>query len=174
MVSPQSAIYVVGDLSALMLETFVPERFATQVHRRLPAQVRFEAMPGEGFPALVDEVSPVLDSASRTLRIRLVFSPGPSGRPDPRIKAGMFATLSLAIASRRDVPLVPREAVINTYGSSIVFVVRDDMTAERREITTGLEDEAYFEVLDGLAAGERVVSAGQNFLSQGDTLRIVE
>jgi RND family efflux transporter MFP subunit len=173
-VSGQTAICVVGDLAALAVETFVPERFSTRVEPGLPAQVSFEAMPNENFAAQVDEVSPVLDPASRTLRIRLRFTPGPSGRVDPRIKAGMFGTVSLVTDSRRNVPVIPRVAAINTYGNWIAFVVREDNTVERRFLTLGLESEATLEVLEGLRAGERVVTAGQNFLSDGDTVRVVE
>jgi multidrug efflux pump subunit AcrA (membrane-fusion protein) len=173
-VSGQTVICVVGDLSTLAVETFVPERFSTSVRPGLPALVSFEAMPHENFAAVVDEVSPVLDPASRTLRIRLRFTPGPSGRADSRIKAGMFGTVSLATSSRRDVPVIPRSAAINTYGNWIAFVIREDNTVERRFLALGLEEEVSLEVTEGLAAGERVVTAGQNFLSDGDTVRIVE
>jgi RND family efflux transporter MFP subunit len=173
-VSSQTVVYVVGDLSALAVETFVPERFSTSVRTGLPAQISFEAMPNESFSAAVDEVSPVLDPASRTLRIRLRFTPGASGRVDSRIKAGMFGTVSLVTSSRRDVPVVPRAAVINTYGNWVAFVVRADSTAERRVLRLGLEDETGFEVLEGLNLGEQVVTAGQNFLSEGDPVRIIE
>jgi multidrug efflux pump subunit AcrA (membrane-fusion protein) len=169
-VTVQTAVYVVGDLSSLMVETFVPERFSNAARRGLEAQVSLEALPGELFPAVVDEVSPVLDPASRTLRIRLKFP----GRTDPRIKAGMFATVSLVTNTRRDVPVIPREAVINTYGSWIVFTVNEENTAVRREISLGLENERFVEVLSGLEPGELVVSAGQNFLSDGDPVRIIE
>jgi multidrug efflux pump subunit AcrA (membrane-fusion protein) len=173
-VSGQTVIYVVGDLAALAVEAFVPERFSTKVRPGLPAQVSFEAMPGETFAAEVDEVSPVLDPASRTLRIRLRFTPGPSGRADPRIKAGMFGTVSLVTDSRQGVPVIPRSAAVNTYGNWIAFVVKEDNTVERRFLTLGLEDETTLEILEGLATGERVVTAGQNFLSGGDSVRIVE
>jgi multidrug efflux pump subunit AcrA (membrane-fusion protein) len=169
-VSAGTAVYVVGNLDSLVVETFVPERFSTAVRMGLGAQVSFEAMPGERFAAAVSELSPVLDPASRTLRIRLQFQ----GRADPRIRAGMFATVSLVTSSRSNIPVIPRAAVINTYGSWIVFVVTEDNIAERREISLGLENEEFVEVVQGLAPGERVVSQGQNFLSHGDIVRIVE
>jgi membrane fusion protein, multidrug efflux system len=169
-VSTQTAVYVVGDLSTLMIETFVPERFSSAAQRGLKAQVFLQAFPGEAFEATVQEVSPVLDPASRTVRIRLGFA----SPMDARIKAGMYATVSLVTNSRRDVPVIPRVAVINTYGSWIVFTVDDRNIASRRVITLGLENENYVEVLSGIEVGDRVVSAGQNFLSDGDPVRIVE
>ena len=169
-VTTQTAVVVLGDLSSLMIETFVPERFANAAQRGLSAQVFLEAFPGEMFVAAVDEVSPVLDAASRTLRIRLRFS----GSMDSRIKAGMFASVSLVTSTRRNVPVIPRGAVINTYGSWIVFTVDDRNIASRREILLGLENESFVEILGGLEVGDLVVSAGQNFLSDGDLVRIVE
>lgn len=173
-VTLQDPVYVVGDLSSLVIETFVPERFSQAVRPGLSARVIMESLPGETFRASVDEVSPALDPASRTVRIRLVFgAPGGGGRADPRIKAGMFATLSLVTNVRRDVTVIPREAAINR-GSWIVFVVDGQNTARRREIAPGLESETHMEVTGGIEPGEVVVTGGQNFLSDGDPVRIVE
>ncbi|MCL2129259.1 MAG: efflux RND transporter periplasmic adaptor subunit [Treponema sp.] len=169
-VTTSTPIYIIGDLSRLMVETYVPERFSNIARRGLTAQVFLEALPGEIFQAAVEELSPVLDPASRTLRIRLRFT----GAQDARIKAGMFATVSLVTNTRRDVPVIPRGAVINTYGHWIVFTVDEQNTASRRELSLGLENEELIEVVDGLEEGELVVSQGQNFLSDGDLVRVVD
>jgi multidrug efflux pump subunit AcrA (membrane-fusion protein) len=170
-----SVICVVGNLTDLRVETSVPERYSVSMRMGLPAQVSFEAMPGEVFAAEVIELSPVLDPASRTRRIQLRLVPDRTGRVDPRILAGMFATVSLVTNSRTDVPVISRAALIQTYGTWIVFVVPEDSsTARRREVTLGLEGETIVEILTGLEAGEQVVSEGQNFLTDGDPVRIVE
>jgi len=169
-VATQTTVYVVGDLSRLIIETHVPERFSNSIRLGLSAQISLEALPGITFPAVVEEMSPVLNTTSRTLRIRLGFS----GRMDPRIKAGMFATVSLVTSARTNVPVIPRSAVINTYGSMIVFTVNERNIATRREVILGLESENFVEVASGLKAGDIVVSAGQNFLTDGDLVRIVD
>ena len=168
-VTSQSGIYVVGDLSSLLVETHIPERFVASVQQGQRANLWFEALPGEVFTAEVFELNPVLDPASRTMRIRLRFT-----NPDSRIRAGMFATISLVTNRRVNVPVIPRMSVINTYDSWIVFVADEDNIARRREVTLGLDNEEFMEVLSGLEIGERIVSAGQNFLSDGDLVRIVD
>jgi multidrug efflux pump subunit AcrA (membrane-fusion protein) len=174
--STQSALFVVGDLSGLRVETFVPERYVSSIRQGLGAQVSLEAIPGEAFYAEVDEMSPVLDPASRTMRIRLRFMDRVSGRAtmDERIRAGMFATITLVTNTRAGVPVIPRTAAINTYGSWIVFIVDENNIARRREVELGIENEELFEIASGVAIGDRVVSAGQNFLSDGDPVRVVE
>ncbi|GHV68025.1 hypothetical protein AGMMS49928_06450 [Spirochaetia bacterium] len=81
-VSASTPVITVGDLSSLVLETNVPERFVNAARLGLAAQVSLEALPGETFSAVVNEVSPVLDPASRTLRIRLRFT-RQDGRKSP-------------------------------------------------------------------------------------------
>jgi multidrug efflux pump subunit AcrA (membrane-fusion protein) len=165
----QSGIYVVGDLSSLLVETFVPERFTASVTQGMRAELWFEAISAQTFSAEVIEINPVIDPVSRTLRIRLRFL-----RPDPRIRAGMFASISLVTNRKVNVPVIQRTSVINTYGSWIVFVVDENNTARRREVTLGIDNEDFFEVLGGVGMGENIVSAGQNFLSDGDPVRIVD
>jgi multidrug efflux pump subunit AcrA (membrane-fusion protein) len=165
----QSPVYVVGDLSSLLVETFIPERFVAVLRQGLRASLWFEAIPAETFTAEIMEMNPVLDPASRTMRIRLRFI-----NPDSRIKAGMFATISLVTDRRINVPVIPRISVINTYGSWIVFVADENNIARRREVILGIDNEDDVEVLDGLSIGDLVVSAGQNFLSDGDPVRIVD
>jgi multidrug efflux pump subunit AcrA (membrane-fusion protein) len=168
-VSTATAIYTVGDLSNLLVETFVPERYVGSVQKGLTASVSLEAFPDETFTATVDEVSPVLDPSSRTMRIRLKFNRG-----DVRIKAGMFAQVTLVTQSRTGVNVIPRDALINTYGSYIVFTVDDQGRARRREVALGLESESMVEIAEGVELEEKVVVAGQTFLSEGDPVRIVE
>jgi len=168
-VSTQSNVFVVGDLSSLLVETFVPERFVASVRQGMRAVLWFEAIPGELFNAEVTEINPVIDPVTRTLRVRLRFL-----NPDTRIKAGMFATISLVTNRKVDIPVIPRSSVINTYGSWIVFIIDENNVARRREITFGIDNEDFLEVISGVVLGENVVSAGQNFLSDGDPVRIVE
>ena len=165
----QSGIYVVGDLSSLLVETHVPERFVASVRRGMRAVLWFEAIGGELFNAEVSEISPVLDPVSRTLRIRLGFL-----NYDPRIRAGMFATISLITNRKTDIPVIARTSIINTYGSWIVFAVDEKNIARRKEVTLGIENEELVEILHGVELGDKIVSAGQNFLSDGDLVRIVD
>jgi multidrug efflux pump subunit AcrA (membrane-fusion protein) len=167
--STQSGVFVVGDLSSLLIETFVPERFVAAIRQGMRAVLWFEAIPGETFNAEVIEVNPVIDPVTRTLRIRLRFL-----NPDSRIKAGMFASVSLVTNRKVNIPVVQRTSVINTYGSWIVFVVDENNIAHRREVALGIDNEDFLEIISGVSLGENIVSAGQNFLSDGDSVRIVD
>ena len=74
----------------------------------------------------------------------------------------MRATLSL-VTGRADLALVvPKRSVLGEFGNPFVFVQRDDTPDlfERRPVVTGLSNDRFVEVIDGVLPGERVVSEG--------------
>lgn len=168
-ISTNTVIATIGNLSNLKVSVAVPERFLANLRIGSRAEIRFDAIPDAVYGAKVVEMSPVLDSASRTLDVKLGLDRG-----DPRILAGMFATVRLETDSRKNVLVVPRSAVGITSTEAYVFVVKADETVERRTVTLGIETEDAFEVRKGIAPGEKVVTEGRSMLSSGDRVRIVD
>ncbi len=164
-----TAVVVVGDLSRLRIETSVAERYVGSLRIGLPALLSFESYPGETFAAHVVEISPVLDSGSRTNPISLELD-----SPASKIKAGMYASIRLITRESRGTIRIPREAVIISNSGTSVFVVDDSNTAHRRTIELGLQGEDMVEVVSGLEPGEIVVTQGQTLLSEGSPVHIVE
>jgi len=169
MITPQSPVATIGDLRDLQIETFIPERFIARLRVGQPADVMFEAFPGELFRARITEIDPVVDPASRALGIRLE-----PVRWDRLVRPGMFASIELTTDSRSGVLTVPRDAVMRYYGETVVFVADLEGTAHRRSVTLGIEGEKNFEVLEGLEEGEQIVIEGQKFLGDKDMIRIIE
>lgn len=167
-VSTQSPVAVVSDLTDLKVEIYVPERYVGRLKRGLPATVSFEAFPGEEFEATVGRLSPVLDQASRTMRVELNFV-----ERYPDVKVGMFAGVQLITEQRKDVPVVPRAAVLSSGGEDMLYVINGNETAERRTVQLGLQGKDVVEIISGVEVGESVVVKGQNFLSDGDHVRII-
>ncbi|MDR2481831.1 MAG: efflux RND transporter periplasmic adaptor subunit [Spirochaetaceae bacterium] len=167
MVTSQSTIYVIGDTTSLAIESYIPERFSSEIRKGLNASIYFDSIDNETFTGIINEVSPVIDPASRTLKIRLRLN-----KNDPRLRAGMFATISIVIKTHENTLTVPRDALINTYGKWIVFIVDDNAIARRREVIPGIENENIVEIVSGIKAGELIVIAGQNFLSNNEPVRI--
>ena len=168
-IATSTVIATVGNLSNFKIATAVPERYLANLRLGTSAEIRSDAIPGLAYNARVSEMSPVVDSSSRTLDISLVLD-----RLDQRILVGMFATVRLITESRTKVITVPRAAVILGSNEAYVFVVKDGKTVGRRDIVLGLEGEESFEVKQGLKPGERVVTEGKNSVSDGDAVRVVE
>lgn len=167
-IAANTVIAIVGNLSQTKVSTAVPERYLTNLRIGTSAEIGFDAIPGAIFAAKVVEMSPVVDTTSRTLDIKLEL-----GKADPRILVGMFATIKLVTDSRKNVVVAPRDSVILGSSEAAVFVVKSDNTVERRLISLGLEGEDSFEVKKGLAQGEKVVTEGKSSVSDGDSVKIV-
>ncbi len=167
-VSQQTAIASVGDLSRLEIISYIPERYAAAIHTGLVAEITLEAFPDEIFQARVVEVSPVVNTTSRTVEVSLAFV-----EQDERIKAGMFASLRLITREETNVIAVPPHVITQYYNEPVVFVVGQDNIVERRTVSRGLTSSDFVQITTGLEAGETVISAGITKVSEGTEVRIV-
>ena len=89
-VSASVPILKLGNLNSLIISARVSERYVNRVKTGQTAFITIEAVPDRTFEATVSEVYPVLDPASRSMKIKLTFSDLPEG-----IKAGMLAEIRL-------------------------------------------------------------------------------
>ncbi len=168
-VSPGTVIATLQDLTELEIDFSVPARFAPALRPGLSVVVRVDAFPGQDFPATVTALDPRIDAETGDvlLRARLV-------RPDGLLP-GMFGSIALDLGQRQTVVTVPETAVTYALQGNLVYVVEalEDgaLTATARIVRVGEVRDARVALLDGIAAGERVVSVGQNKLYRG--VRIV-
>ncbi|MFP3090741.1 efflux RND transporter periplasmic adaptor subunit [Treponema sp. TIM-1] len=171
-VSPGTNITTLSVTGNLEITARIPEREIAGLGTGLKAEVTLQAYPGERFSATVSHVSPVLDTASRTKLITLTFD-----RNDSRINAGMFALISINTRTYSDVLTVPVEAAINKHGEITVYILRDTIMGlpqvEKRRVETGVTLNGWTEIRAGLDEGEAVVVQGQQFLSGGETVRVI-
>lgn len=166
-VSTATTVATVGVMDKLEIEAKIPERDVGQLKAGLRAQVSLEAFPGELFAASVSRVAPVVDSSSRSKAVVLKFQ-----RDDPRINAGMFAHVKLSTVAYADRVAVPDGALTTIKGATSVYVVKGD-AVELRAVKTGVSVDGLTEIAEGVAAGETVVTEGQQLLSDGAAVRVV-
>ncbi len=120
------------------------------------------AVPGRTYVATVTAVDPILDPKTRTVRVRmLVPTPDRSLRPETFVKVTIHVPIGERLA-------LPRDAVLDTGDTQIVFVVKGGGTFEPRAVTLGRAAAGYYEVLAGVAAGEDVVTSA-NFLVDSES-----
>jgi multidrug efflux pump subunit AcrA (membrane-fusion protein)/YHS domain-containing protein len=148
--------YRIADLGQVWILADVFENEAQYLHPGVRARV---SLPNQSktFLARVSEVLPQFDAATRTLKVRLeADNPGYLLRPD------MFVDVELPISPPPTIA-VPVDAVLNSGLKKTVFVERGEGFFEPREVETGWRFEDRVQIVKGLAAGERIVVAG-NFL----------
>ena len=162
-VMPGMTLYRIADLSTLWIEGAVFERDLALVRVGAPATADVAAYPGRPFRGRVSFISPVMDPESRTARVRVAFA-----NRGGALKPGMYATLFIEGALGGDVLNVPAEAVVMTGERNLVFVVRPDGMLVPQEVTLGPRAGDRYQVLAGVAEGERIV-ASANFLVDAES-----
>jgi Cu(I)/Ag(I) efflux system membrane fusion protein len=124
-------------------------------------------LPGQTFEGKITYIYPHLDTELRQVKVRLEFD-----NADLLLKPGMFAAVELARTLARDRVLVPREAVTDTGLRQVAFVSLGEGRFEPRDVRVGAEAEGgMIEILDGLMAGEIVVTSGEFLLDSEARLR---
>lgn len=153
-IMPGIPLYHIADLSSVWIEAEVFEKDLSLVHEGQVASVSLEAYPGEAFTGRVTYVYPTVSMEARTGRVRLEIP-----NPDGRLKPGMFASVRLDAPPTAVEVTVPRTAVLDTGERSVVFVRDETGALVPRDVRTGLASGDRIQILDGLVAGETVVSS---------------
>jgi multidrug efflux pump subunit AcrA (membrane-fusion protein) len=170
MVSQQSSVARVSKTELLEIGMNVPERYISKIKADQTAYLRFDAYPGEVFPARITEISPVLDQTSRSMAVKLSLV-----KQDARIKAGMFARVKLITDTKTNIVKIPAAAVVTRFGENFVFVVQPGgkQIVKKVPVTVGIIVDDKAEILSGLKTKEEVVVKGQTLLEDGSEVNIV-
>lgn len=169
-------IFRIVDNSRLEATLNVPERELATLQPGLPVRLQVDALPGRTFVGTVDRIAPVVDAGSGTFRVICAFEggaePQAGQRQSGRLQPGMFGRLRIDYDQRPDALVIPRVALLEGEGDSAVYTVRDGK-AVRLPVRLGYIDGAYAEVLQGLKAGDPVVTAGKVALRDGSAVQVL-
>jgi len=157
-------MYRIADLSRVWILADVFEREAKYFK---PGQMAKIILPYQDktYQAMVSEVLPVFDPATRTLKVRLE-----TDNPDFTLRPEMFGDVELPVSLPPAIT-VPSDAVLNSGLRKTVFVDRGNGAFEPRQVETGWRMGDRVEILSGLEPGERIVIAGNFFIDSESRLQ---
>lgn len=151
---PDSALFMVADLSTLWIEANLLEKDLSRIRTGGEATVTVEAYPNERFKGRLIYIGSSLDRETRTLRGRILVS-----NADGRLKPEMFATAAIQAGGTAKAIVLPDEAITLVAGVPTVFV-EEHGGFEPRQVELGSRMQGRAVVKAGLKADERVVIAG--------------
>lgn len=155
------APFVVADTSTMWMIANVTERESTRVRVGQPVRVRISAIPDREFEGAVTVVGASVDPTTRRVLVRSEVRD-----PDRLLRAGMFASFSIAVGEPVRGPALPSNGVVREGdGSMVAWTTEDGRTFSRREIRTGVRQDGDVQILDGLKPGEQAAVDGAIFLS---------
>jgi len=161
---PGELLFRIADLSAVWLLAEVFEQDIGGVHPNQAVQVHINAYPDQLFSGKVEFIYPTLATETRTVKVRVEL-PNAEGL----LKPGLYGSVTLAALEDRDERLaVPDSAVIDSGARQVVLVQRGEGRFEPHVVKLGRQADGYWEVLEGLDAGDQVVTRA-NFLIDAES-----
>jgi len=167
-ISPQVPVARIGNLTNLQVRTFIPEKFISRISMGMKAVLSFESYPGETFDAVVMELSPVVDEVSRTMMIKMDIV-----KRDRRIKAGMYAKISLITEVKDNIVRIPTDSIMSRFGETFVFVMDGEDRVSKRLVKEGIRINGVSEISEGLKEGETIILQGQTLLDDQAPVKVV-
>lgn len=150
-----------AQIDPLKVDFRVAENFLAAVRPGQPIDITVDAFAKERFRGEVYAIDPVVDASGRSIQLRATLP-----NPDGRLRPGLFARVELVLNERTDALLVPEAALVPQGTAQFVFKVADGKAA-MVQVETGIRREGMVEIVEGLAAGDVVVTAGQIKLRDG-------
>jgi membrane fusion protein (multidrug efflux system) len=174
------------DRSRMWVDFRLPERFVGRTRPGQPVELTLDAVPGRQFIGRVEALDALVDANGRSLLVRARVD-----EPGPELKSGMFARARVVFAVRERALMVPEEALVPQAGKQYVIKAvpapssgstpsdgngGPPLVSQRIEAKLGVRQAGKVEVLEGLAPGDLVVTAGQARVMRADglPLRVIE
>jgi membrane fusion protein, heavy metal efflux system len=148
-------VFTVADLSRVWVQAEVYEKDLGRIRIGQSAFITVDTYPNQPFEGKVAYISDVLDSQTRTARVRCEVA-----NHDLRLKTDMFANIDLPTKFSKQALAVPASALQEVEGKNVVFIRGSETQFEKRGVEKGVTVNNQTEIVSGLKPGEPVVTQG--------------
>lgn len=161
-------VLTITDTSGMYIDCSLSEADVAAIQQGMPVSVSIESL-AQDYDGYITYVSPAMDDTTKTYVVRITLS-----QPDTKLRGGMFAQSSIDVLQKPDTLFIPKDALTEQDGKAQVCVIKGDDTVEFRTVTTGLRNDDYVEITDGLDDGDVIATTNLARLKDGTTVSIDE
>jgi len=154
-IEPATKLFTIADLSTLWVIAEVPEKDIPKVKIGLPVEIKVSPYPNDVFEGNLTYIGDQVEPSTRTIKARAEIDNALA-----KLKPKMFATIFITTEVISDVVAIPEEAVQTYEDKKIVFIDKGNGIFERREVSVGRQVDSYYEIINGVKPGEKVVTKG--------------
>jgi len=165
-ITPETELYMIADLSRVWVIVDLYEDDLPWVREGDTADMTVAGIPGRTFTGKVSYIYPYLEAKTRTVKMRLEFD-----NPELALKPDMFANVIVKAGKQIDAVTVPSEAIVRTGEQDQVFVQRGPGKYEPRKVIVGIDSEGQAQIIEGLKAGDIVVTSSQFLIDSESKLK---
>ncbi len=161
-----SSIVSIMSYDKMIMEINLPESAIGEVKTGQEVVVTHYTLPEDTIKGTISELSPAISPETRTFKGKLLID-----NKDLKLRPGMFVKADIVVDQAENTIVIPKEIVMNNRGRKYVFIVERGV-ARWKNIQTGLEDQEYIEVLEGLNLEDQLVTRGYETLRDGSKVKI--
>lgn len=163
-VNPGQDLVNLENTDPIKVEFRVAEIHLAQLRLEQKIRVAVDAFPGRVFDGEIYAIDPRVDDSGRSVFIRAEV-PNEKGT----LKPGLFARVSIVVGRRTKAILVPEQAIV-PQGSALFVFRAENGAARMSEVKTGLRQNGFVEIIQGLSRKDAVVAAGQMKIRDGSPI----
>lgn len=160
--------YQIVDLTSVNVQVNASEQIATSVKVGDAVTINIPSLSTDNqTTGSITEIPPSANSdGTYTIKISI---PNPNGT----LKGGMFAEVYFAKSTSNNAVIVPRNAVLDDNGEEYYVFVNENGIAKKVVVTVGIDTGDTIEIVNGLSINDKVVTSGQTYLADGDSINVV-
>lgn len=159
----------VADISKLQINTNVSEYIVSDLKVGDTVDVYISTLGKDAYKGVIEAISPAPAAGELTYPIKISI-----GDDAGQIKAGMFAEIRIISSEKEDTLCVPSDSVIMKNGTSVVVTLEKGNVPKYNEVTTGIDNGEYVEILSGIKEGDTIVISGQQYVTEGTPVNITK
>jgi membrane fusion protein, multidrug efflux system len=168
--APGSEIVPLDALEPIFADYSLPERYLPRIEIGKQVRVKVAAYPNKELEGTIMAINSGVEEKTRSIKVRAILQ-----NAERLLRPGMFAEVDTLLPAREQLLTLPRTAIsFAPYGDTVFLIKEKDgqTVVERRQITTGEARGGKVEIVEGLGAGERIVTGGQTKLRNGQPVTI--
>jgi RND family efflux transporter MFP subunit len=166
-VMPGMTLYKIADLSTLWILVDIYEYELSWVEIGQKAEVELAYLPGKSFSGTVTYIYPYLDAETRTAKVRIQVT----NTPNFEFKPEMYVTVKLISPVLVDAVGVPDQAIIRSGERNVVVISLGGGYFDPREVKLGVSADGYVQIIEGVHAGEEIVTSSQFLIDSESNLK---
>lgn len=152
----------------MYVEINLPEKNISEVKLGQKVIITNYTLTEDTLIGIVSELSPIISTETRTFNGKLQIN-----NNDLILRPGMFVKANIITAQKDSTIVIPKNIILNGNRGKYVFVVERNSAADNRIITTGINNQDYIEILEGLKPNDRLIIKGFETLRDNSKVKVI-
>jgi len=152
----------------MFVEINLPEKNMSEVKLGQEVIITNYTLTEDTITGTVAELSPIISTETRTFAGKLEVD-----NPELKLRPGMFVKANIITAQKDSAIVIPKDVILTGSRGKYVFVVGRNSSADDRRITTGIDNQDYIEVLEGLQPNDRLIIKGFETLRDNSKVKVI-